>query len=126
MSNKTLLSIIESPTHPDLSGLYQRLGLVHERVSSMRKALSYVKSTAPDYVVAEFFYGYGNNYAGVNISNLDVFLYSLEKYAPDTKVIAIVHKSERPHAERLNDIIPYHAIVQHPVREGDMEKLLQE
>ena len=78
----------------------------------------------PDYVVAEFFYGYGNNYAGVNISNLDVFLYSLEKYAPQAKVIALVSKAERQHAERLNDIIAYHGIAQYPVREADMQALL--
>ena len=90
----------------------------------MRKALSFVKQTPPDYVVAEFFYGYGNNYAGVNISNLDVFLYSLEKYAPQARVIALVQKNERQHAERLNDIIPYHGMVLYPAREAEMEKLL--
>ena len=124
MHQPVLLSIIESRAHPDFSRLYQRLGFEHHGVNSVRKALSFVKSTAPDYVVAEFFYGYGNNYAGVNISNLDVFLYSLEKYAPKAKVIALVQKSERQHAERLNDIIGYHAIAQYPVRETDMEKLL--
>jgi hypothetical protein len=96
----------------------------HVWVTSMRKALQQVRNTPPDYVVAEFFYGYGNNYAGVNISNLDVFLYSLEKYAPNAKVIALVQKHERQHAERLNEIIPYHGFVQYPVRESDMSALL--
>jgi hypothetical protein len=124
MSEPVLLSIVESRAHPDFSRLYERLGLVHHWVNSTRKALAFVKSTPPDYVVAEFFYGYGNNYAGVNISNLDVFLYSLEKYAPQTKVIALVQKAERQHADRLNDIIAYHGIVQYPAREADMENLL--
>ena len=124
MSNPILLSIVETRGHPDFCALYDRLGFDHQWVTSMRKALSFVKKTAPDYVVAEFFYGYGNNYAGVNISNLDVFLYSLEKYAPEAKVIALVSKAERKHAERLNEIIPYHGIAQYPVRESDMQKLL--
>jgi len=124
MNNPILLSIVESKGHPDFCALYERLSFDHQWVTSMRKALSFVKTTPPDYVVAEFFYGYGNNYAGVNISNLDVFLYSLEKYAPNAKVIALVSKAERQHAERLNDIISYHGIAQYPVYEKDMEKLL--
>ena len=119
-----LLSIVETRGHPDFCELYERLGFEHVWVTSMRKALQQVRNTPPDYVVAEFFYGYGNNYAGVNISNLDVFLYSLEKYAPHAKVIALVQKNERQHAERLNEIIPYHGFVQYPVRESDMSALL--
>ena len=126
MANPLLLSIVESRGHPDFSDLYARLGFEHRWVTSMRKALAEVKQAAPDYVVAEFFYGYGNNYAGVNISNLDVFLYSLEKYAPDAKVIAMVQKHERQHAERLHEIIPYHGYVVYPVREADLQALLSE
>ena len=124
MSKPVLLSIVESRAHPDFCDLYERLGFEHQWVTSMRKALSFVKQTPPDYVVAEFFYGYGNNYAGVNISNLDVFLYSLEKYAPEARVIALVQKNEQQHATRLNDIIPYHGMVLYPAREADMERLL--
>ena len=76
------------------------------------------------FTVAEFFYGYGNNYAGINISNLDVFLYSLEKYAPGARVIALVQKHERQYAEKLNEIIPYHGFVLQPVRETELQSLL--
>ena len=82
MAARTLFSIVESPAHPDFSRLYTRMGIREVRLASMRKAIGALKTDAPDYVVAEFFYGYGNNYAGVNVSNLDVFLYSLQKYAP--------------------------------------------
>jgi hypothetical protein len=126
MSERILLSIIESPIHPDFSVLYERLGFSHVVVNSMRKALSKIKTISPEYVVAEFFYGYGNNYAGVNISNLDVFLYSLEKYAPESRVIALVHKHERQHAERLNEIIPFHAIAQYPVTAKDIEGIIND
>jgi len=124
MPNKILLSVIESPTHTDFSRLYADLGFDHLKVNSMRKALAYVKTSKPDFVVAEFFYGYGNNYAGVNLSNLDVFLYALEKYAPDTKVIAMTQRSELKHAERLNEITPFYAIVAQPVRPNQLHKLL--
>jgi len=76
---KTIFSIIESPSHPALTSLYTDCGLEEQRYTSMRKAISALKKTKPDFVVADFLYGYGNNYAGVNVSNLDVFLYSLQK-----------------------------------------------
>jgi hypothetical protein len=86
----------------------------------MRKALAQLKKQPPDFIVAEFFYGYGNNYAGVNISNLDVLLYSLQKYAPKARVIVLVEKSERVYVDKLNDIIPLHDILLHPLSEADM------
>jgi len=78
MAERVLFSIVESPMHPDFSRLYRRLGIRELRLGSMRKAIGQLKKERPDFVVAEFFYGYGNNYAGVNVSNLDVFLYSLQ------------------------------------------------
>ena len=84
---KTLLSIIESPLHADFSALYQSLGINERRVTSMRKAIAELKKFQPDFIVCEFFYGYGNNYAGVNVSNLDVMLASLPKYSPDSRTL---------------------------------------
>ena len=89
----------------------------------MRKAISALKSDTPDYVVAEFFYGYGNNYAGVNVSNLDVFLYSLQKYAPDARVIVLVDRRERQFVEKLSALFSLHAVLRQPVREQDIEPL---
>jgi hypothetical protein len=126
MTTPALLSIIESPAHPDFSALYQRLGIREERATSTRKAMGLLKSMTPDYVVAEFFYGYGNNYAGVNVSNLDVFLYSLQKYAPKARIIVLVDKEERGFVEKLDALFPLHAVLQHPVREADLEAVIGE
>ena len=90
----------------------------------MRKALAALKSQPFDFIVAEFFYGYGSNYAGVNISNLDVMLYSLQKYSPDTHVIVLVEKSEREYVDKLNEIFPLHAVLQYPVSESEMKQAL--
>lgn len=119
-----LLTIIESPAHPDFAGLYRELKLEQVQVNSMRKAIAVLKRQQPDFVVAEFFYGYGNNYAGANISNLDVFLHSLEKYAPDTRVIVLVTRKEQQYADRLAEMFPLHAILLQPVREGAMREVL--
>ncbi len=126
MSARTLFSIVESPAHPDFSGLYRRLEIREVRLASMRKAISALKTITPDYVVAEFFYGYGNNYAGVNVSNLDVFLYSLQKYAPNARVIVLVDRNERQYVEKLSALFVLHGVLQHPLRELDIEPLLRE
>jgi hypothetical protein len=126
MSEKNLFSIIESPLHPDFSALYRRLGLDEVRLASMRKAISALKSRTPDIVVAEFMYGYGNNYAGVNVSNLDVFLYSLQKYSSDSTIIVMADKREVQYVDKLRALFPLHAVLQHPVTAQDMEACLHD
>ena len=124
MSQKVVFSIIESPLHPNFVNLYQSLGIENVQFNSMRKALSHLKKQKPDFVVAEFFYGYGNNYAGVNVSNLDVFLCSLQKYTPEAKVIVMVEKHERQHVAKLADLFTLHAVLQHPVSQQALSETL--
>ena len=90
----------------------------------MRKAIAALKKQQPDFIVAEFFYGYGNNYAGVNISNLDVLLYSLQKYSADTKVIVLVDKDEYKYVGKLNEIIKLHDTLKFPVNNEQLQKSL--
>lgn len=126
MAGKLLFSAIEAPTHPKLTGLYHRLGIEEQAFSSMRKLLAQLKKTRPDYVAAEFFYGYGNNYAGVNISNLDVMLMSLKKFAPQARVIVFVNKAERHHVDKLNAILPLHGVFTQPIDPSQVEALLRD
>ena len=120
----TLYSILESPRHADFSAIYRGRGITELRFGSMRKAIGELKRKPPDIVVAEFFYGYGNNYAGVNISNLDVLLYSLQKYAPHARVIVLVERAERQHVDKLNEILPLAGVLTHPVAAVELEALL--
>ena len=124
MSTKTLFSIIESSGHPNFTELYNSLGIRETKINSMRKAIAALKKQRPDFIVAEFFYGYGNNYAGVNISNLDVLLYSLQKYSEHTKVIVLVDKSEYKYVAKLNSIIKLHDILKFPVSIEQVQKSL--
>jgi len=117
-------SIIESAAHPNLSALYQRYGYQEIQLTSVRRAIQELKTHQPDLVVADFLYGYGNNYAGVNISNLDVFLYSLQKYAPACKVVALYEKSEQAYIGKLEELFTVAASFAYPVTERDVEKLL--
>jgi hypothetical protein len=124
MSAKTLFSIIESSAHPNFTELYNSLNIKESRINSMRKAIAALKTQQPDFIVAEFFYGYGNNYAGVNISNLDVLLYSLQKYSEHTKVIVLVDKNEYQYVDKLNEIIPLHDILKFPVNINQLQDSL--
>lgn len=119
-------SIIESAAHPDLSALYHRCGYREIQMTSVRKAIQELKRQVPDLVVADFLYGYGNNYAGVNISNLDVFLYSLQKYAPECKVVALFEKSEQAYIAKLQELFAITACYAYPVAEQDIEPILKQ
>ena len=94
-----LYSLVESASHPNFSPLYRHLHLEEQRFAGMRKLLSAVKKQPPEFIVAEFFYGYSNDYAGITISNLDVLLYSLQKYAPQCRCIVLVAKEEREYVD---------------------------
>lgn len=120
----TILSIIESPTHPKLSSLYQAMGAREIKVNSSRNAIKALKAHQPDFIVAEFFYGYGNNYAGVNVSNLDVLLSSLPKYSPNTRTIVFVQKEEAQYVEKLHALYPLHAAFMHDTPEYAIQESL--
>ena len=120
-----LYSIIESPGHPDLSQIYRALGIDELKLTSQRKAIAQLKKTPPDWVVAEFFYGYGNNYAGVNVSNLDVFLHSQRKYAPRARVIILAGPTEIAHVDKLTGLFDIHAVLPLPVDRSKFQEILE-
>ncbi len=124
MSNLLLYSVVETRLHPQMTALYAQHGIDEEVFTSTRKVMSRIKKRAPDYVVADFVYGYSNNYAGVNISNLDVMLMAMQRYAPDSKVIVLAQKHEIQYVSKLNDIYPLYAVLQLPVVQDEMTRLL--
>ena len=75
-------------------------------------------------IVADFIYGYGSNYAGVNVSNLDVFLYSLQKYKQDSRVVLLVEKAEQQYVGKLKEIFPIHSVLVYPVTLSELEQAL--
>ncbi len=122
---KALYSLIESPFHPDLHHLYQQLGLAVERFVSARALHRAVQNRPPDFFVAEFVYGWGNNYAGANLSNLDVTLRMLQCRAPQAKVIVFLHPREDAHLDKLLALFPVHAVFRYPVDESALAAALQ-
>lgn len=122
---KTLYSLIESPFHPDFSALYQRLGLTAERFASARNLHRALHRQKPAFFVGEFIYGWGNNYAGANISNLDVTLRTLQCQAPQARIIVLMHPREVEHVGKLLALFPVHAVLTYPVDEAAMRAALQ-
>ncbi len=119
-----LYSVVQSRFHPRLTSLYTEHGIEEKVFTSIRKVMSDIKKESPDYLVADFIYGYSNNYAGVNISNLDVMLMAMQRYSPDTKVVVLAQKNELQHVSKLNDIFPLHGVLRLPVTSQDMRELL--
>lgn len=126
MAAPVLFSIVDSPTHPNFSTLYRKLGFEEVRLPSARKAMSRMKRQVPEVLVAEFRYGYGNNYAGVNVCNLDVTLSTLEKYAPEAAIVVFVHRSEQEHVEKLHALFPLYAVLTYPATEAMMTAALSD
>lgn len=125
MTTPLLYSIVEAPQHPNCAGLYQRLGMEEMRFDSQRKALAALKRQPPDYVVADFIYAFSTYYQATNISNLDVLLHSLVKYAPQARVIVLAAKDDLAHVEKLHAIHPLHAVLTYPVSEPQLAAVLQ-
>lgn len=126
MSGLTVYSIIESPLHPDLAAVYSKTGMTEFKFNSMRKAIAHLKKQLPDIIVADFLYGYGNNYAGANVCNLDVFLRSLEPYGKETKLIVFVDKEEQEFVIKLHELFPVSMVLLYPVKPSHMETVLKE
>ena len=125
MSTPLLFSILESPLHRDHSAVYQQLGYQQFCFPSMRKAISGLRKQVPEVVVTDFIYGYGSNYAGINISNVDVFLLSLQKYKADARIILMVEKHERQFVDKLNELYPIHDILTYPVSDADIRASIE-
>ncbi len=79
-----------------------------------------LKKKTPDIILAEFFYGYANNYAGANISNLDVLLRNMQQKYPNVKLVIISSKNEAQYVEKLLDIFPIAALVIHPLTPNNL------
>jgi DNA-binding NarL/FixJ family response regulator len=124
MSKPLLYDIIESPAHPDLSLLIDALGFERFSFSNQRKALSQLKRQPPDVVVADFFYGYGNNYAGANVSNLDVLLRSLQRFAPAARIVILADRHEIQHVPRLAELFELHAVLTLPADHDQLKAAL--
>ena len=96
-----------------------------ERFDSARNLHRALQKRAPDFFVGEFVYGWGNDYAGATVSNLDVTLRTLQAVAPQAKVIVVMQPSEEAHIGKLLELFTIHAMLKFPVAKEQMRATLQ-
>jgi hypothetical protein len=94
-------SVIQSVAHPNCSAIFDKLGWEAQAFHTIRKIQMNVKKRPPDVVMVEFIYGYANNYSGVHVSNVDVLLETLNKYAPQAKLVVFVSRAEEQYLHQL-------------------------
>ena len=117
---KNLYTLFESATFLRFPELYTSLNINETRFPSARQFNKAISKQAPDIVMAEFRYGFGNNYAGVNISNLDVSLYALQRHAPHARIILLVNKIELPHLPKPQALFDIDAVLPFPVSKSSL------
>ncbi len=120
-----LYALLESPLACRFPDLYRELGIDEERFPSARNLHRALKQRRPDYFVGEFIYGWGNNYAGTNVSNLDVTLTTLRAAVPSARVIIVMQPSEAAHIGKLLDLFQVHAVLTYPIDAAQMRAALQ-
>lgn len=123
---KTLYSLIQSPLPAHFSELYQELGIAAERFDSARNLHRAIHKQPPDFFVGEFVYGWGNDYAGNTVSNLDVTLRTLQAAAPKAKIIVVMQASEEAHIGKLLEFFPVHAVLKFPITQEQMRATLHD
>ena len=122
---KRFYALVESPISFHFPDLYQTLEIVAERFDSARNLHRALQKQPPDFFVGEFIYGWGNDYAGATVSNLDVTLRTLQCAAPQAKMIVVMQASEEAHIGKLLALFSIHAVLKFPVTQEQMRATLQ-
>lgn len=119
-----LYTLLQTPKQLQFAELYRSLGIEETRFDSSRQLNKTIAKQPPDLLLAEFIYGFGNNYAGVNVSNLDVTLYTLQRHAPEARLIVVADRAERQHLPKLAEIFKLDATLTLPVNAEQMRETL--
>jgi hypothetical protein len=122
---KTLYSVAQSPLPAYFSGLCLELDIVATRFDSARNLHRALQKQPPDFFMGEFIYGWGNDYAGATVSNLDVTLRTLQAVAPQAKIIVVMQPSEEAHIGKLLALFSIHAMLKFPVDQEQMRVTLR-
>ena len=75
--------------------------------------------------MGEFVYGWGNDYAGATVSNLDVTLRTLQAVAPQAKIVVVMQPGEAPHIGKLRALFTIDAVLKYPITAEEMRAVLQ-
>ncbi len=122
---KTLYTLVQSPFAAHFNDLFQELDIEAVRFDSARNLHRALQKQAPDFFVGEFVYGWGNDYAGATVSNLDVTLRTLQAVAPQAKIIVVMQANEAAHIDKLLALFHVHAVLKLPIIQEQMRATLK-
>ncbi len=120
-----LYALLGSPLACRFPDLYTELGIEEHRFPSARNLHRALNQQRPDFFLGEYVYGWANNYAGTNVSNLDVTLTTLLAKAPQARIIIVMQPGQAPHIGKLLELFPVHGVLTYPVTEAQMRAVLQ-
>jgi hypothetical protein len=108
---KILHTLSASPLALQFPDIFQELDIVATHFDSARNLHRALKTQKPDIFIGEFFYAWGNDYAGNTLSNLDVTLRTLQVAAPRARIIVVMQAAEAAHIDKLLAVFPVHAVL---------------
>ena len=115
-----LLSIVELGGYPDFSSLYRELGFEAVVMSSMRKALKYIKSNPVSVIVAEF--NFQSDFRD-RTSQLESLMASIAQM-PQVRVIVFYDQEQRDQLKRVTQRFEIHATMAYPIDEQGLKRAL--
>lgn len=118
---KNLLSVTSYGYDVRLDAVYKEQGFNVTTTKTLRKALTLIKQLSPDVIVAEFIYAptYGSQ-----LSNFESLFAAAQTYAPHACFVALSHKDDLQHLERVKTKISCCYVLTLPITASDMAKCL--
>jgi len=120
---RTILFIIEQGGYAIHADALSQVGFEVLTVTSMRKALSLLKTTTPDLIFAEF--NYGPRY-GVLISNLEPLLSYLATRDANIKIAVFTEKEHTQHLQTLRGQFSIDGSLIYPIEGGELVLIAEE
>ena len=120
---KILLSVTSYGVDPILEKIYRKRGFDVTATKTLRKALALIKQLSPDIIVAEFVYAptYGSQ-----LSNFESLFAAAQTYAPQACFIALSHKDDLVHLEKVKTKIHCCYVLTMPATVTDIEDCLDD
>ena len=117
---RRLLAIFEMGGYPNLLPLYRSMGYQVDVVTSQRRALSYLKKTVPDIIVAEFIF---QSDFRDRTSNLETLMAVLQRH-PQVKLVVFYFPEHADKVARLESRFSIASAIAFPVDEEKVRTVL--
>ena len=120
-ARQSLLSVIELLGYPNLLPVYERLGFQVMTEFSVRKAIALLRKEKPAVIVADFYFQPDFR---DRVSNLESLLAAAQSHK-DVKLVVLFEAAHEHALERLRQRFRIDAALTLPVKEEELERLLE-